>query len=526
MSGLSKASDASVNNLVSSASGEHKSGHSKAPSLVEEKSKSPKWIETYDAKGDGSSGRKLNVSPKLTAMSLIATRDDSRNEVERPSDSELRPMRLETPPRGQVLVASRNEKEGEWQLDTPKTPVREDLEFKQPCERKTCAKTNSAPKLSPKEATKQYNPSPPNGVSFYVFIFLLDDTYWNLLNTLLFFRVKWPQRSPIKSSHCHIHYAASFNLFTNSFETLSDHGNYLNESAPHGEEYCSSPTKVLGSSGRPSKPPRKLDMVTGTHVDSDRFIGDISPIKLSNRTIFDEKNVDIPKTDQKLERNRELSVPSHHSNDTAALSTKDFRSDRGLPSLGSTLVGNIGGCGFGGTGVLGSNPFFILRSVKTAFRCCMYQLPCLYEAETCPVNLGRFSSIRHYRDGEADANDILTASRRVQTAIIAMGGQALHNCPSPKQPMSIFRHNGYRKTPSREFYEQRFHQRYYMNGYRVSWDMEENPPVHLGTRKSGNSRALGSNRGRNIDQDKSNSSSPGSAGSHLPPDIQQKTKYR
>ena len=180
MSGLSKASDASVNNLVSSASGEHKSGHSKAPSLVEEKSKSPKWIETYDAKGDGSSGRKLNVSPKLTAMSLIATRDDSRNEVERTSDSELRPMRLETPPRGQVLVASRNEKEGDWQLDTPKTPVREDLEFKQPCERTTCAKTNSTSKLSQKEATNQYNPSPPNGVSFYNFFFsgrhLLDFT--------------------------------------------------------------------------------------------------------------------------------------------------------------------------------------------------------------------------------------------------------------------------------------------------------------------------------------------------------------
>ena len=168
MSGLSKASDANVSNLVSSASGECIRGHSKAPSLVEEKNKSPTWIETYDANGDASSGRKLNLSPKLTAMSSIAASDDSRNEVEHTSDSELRPMRLETPPIGQVLVACRNEKGGEWQLDTPRTPVREDLELKQPCERTTCAKTNSASNLSQKEATDQYNPSPPNGVSFYI----------------------------------------------------------------------------------------------------------------------------------------------------------------------------------------------------------------------------------------------------------------------------------------------------------------------------------------------------------------------
>lgn len=240
--------------------------------------------------------------------------------------------------------------------------------------------------------------------------------------------------------------------------------------------------------------------------------------------------------------NKTLGMQSHRGAFNGPVAIRAFRADQARTSYGFNLGGSSGEPGQGGTEAQDSNPFFVLRSVKLAFRCCTYQLPCLYEADVCPVNLGQYSNIRRYRENEADPNDILTAARRVETAIIAMGGQVSTNQLSPNHAASIFRLNGHRKTPSREFYDQRFHQRYYVSSHRVSWDVEENPPVHLEPTDLGRGPVNGNldcsydaSLRRNVAndtpscQDRNNpgtNTSPSSAGSVITSDIQQKTKYR
>jgi hypothetical protein len=67
------------------------------------------------------------------------------------------------------------------------------------------------------------------------------------------------------------------------------------------------------------------------------------------------------------------------------------------------------------------------------------------------------------------------ATRRVEAAICAFGGTL--NSNRSQQTWSIFRHRG-ASTDGRRRYEQRLPGRYYLSGSRISWDVEENPPVH------------------------------------------------
>jgi hypothetical protein len=104
--------------------------------------------------------------------------------------------------------------------------------------------------------------------------------------------------------------------------------------------------------------------------------------------------------------------------------------------------------------------------------------------------------------------------------------------------------NGHRKSAAREYYEQHFHQRYFVSAYHVSWEVEEDPPVPLemedqftlahrhGESEDGsprNKRAFGdvpahaSPHDCNIASSNSVSSSTGSV---VPSDNQQKMKYR
>ena len=50
----------------------------------------------------------------------------------------------------------------------------------------------------------------------------------------------------------------------------------------------------------------------------------------------------------------------------------------------------------------------------------------------------------------------------------------------------------HRKSPSREYYESNIHKRYYVNGNRISWEVEENPPVGS---SSSSSRSGGKHHG-------------------------------
>jgi len=95
--------------------------------------------------------------------------------------------------------------------------------------------------------------------------------------------------------------------------------------------------------------------------------------------------------------------------------------------------------------------------------------------------------------------DVKTATRRVETAICAFGG-TLH--PQRKsEASSIFRLRGVEHKKHQ--YERSLPARYHLSGSVISWDVEENPPIHVDTdRKSVHTSA---------DKSRSRSSSPGSS---------------
>lgn len=131
-----------------------------------------------------------------------------------------------------------------------------------------------------------------------------------------------------------------------------------------------------------------------------------------------------------------------------------------------------------------SNPFYVLRSNRKAFENMKYLLPCLYSMDTCSVNMSDIGTIRHYKEKVPDesivAADSTFAIRRVEAAICAFGG-TINPIKIPNQhTRSIFRLNG-EPSEKRRQYEKSLSRRYYMNGTRISWDVEDNPPIHVKT---------------------------------------------
>jgi hypothetical protein len=137
----------------------------------------------------------------------------------------------------------------------------------------------------------------------------------------------------------------------------------------------------------------------------------------------------------------------------------------------------------------------------------------------------------------------VVAGRRVEAAIYAFGGYLKSKAASSKQATSIFRLRGHRKTPSQEFYEDCLHRRYFVSGNRISWELEENPPVHLEPKDlpSGSGRASrdgnadgndDSGRGPHFIDDQASHQEGGkpsggsSSDSVVSDDNQQKMKYR
>jgi hypothetical protein len=52
-----------------------------------------------------------------------------------------------------------------------------------------------------------------------------------------------------------------------------------------------------------------------------------------------------------------------------------------------------------------SNPFYVIRSSVKAFENCKYLLSCLRGADICPVHIGQFGPIRHYKRHEVRDDD-------------------------------------------------------------------------------------------------------------------------
>jgi hypothetical protein len=95
---------------------------------------------------------------------------------------------------------------------------------------------------------------------------------------------------------------------------------------------------------------------------------------------------------------------------------------------------------------------------------------------------------------DPDPDDLKIATRRVESAIYAFGGYVHRPCPSDKASngsaaapsstrSSIFRRlpltRGAAPQPSDGPYQLKFHQRYFIKGNGISWEVEENPPIDV-----------------------------------------------
>lgn len=123
-----------------------------------------------------------------------------------------------------------------------------------------------------------------------------------------------------------------------------------------------------------------------------------------------------------------------------------------------------------------SSPFYVLGSCRQAFEGCTFQIPSMFDSRLC----GSFKQCKSTRNNEFDHyshTDLVIAQRRVKAAICAFGGNSVAR-PFPMNDRDfIFRHRS-DDDQQQASYENKLQRRYFMNGNRISWDVEEDPPLH------------------------------------------------
>jgi hypothetical protein len=191
----------------------------------------------------------------------------------------------------------------------------------------------------------------------------------------------------------------SFALFSSSFDTLSESGNYLREAAPH-ERYTFAATPLSPVTGRSN---RKQDSNANRGIDialpdlkhdaeeSDYSLGDMSPIKL----------VYGGPTAASKGRRIEMEVMAHPS-PTAR--------EGGQGSEWGPIDQYVQGSA--------SNPFYVIRSSVRAFENCRYLLSCLRGADICPVHISEFGHIRHYKGQEVRSDEQRARTARLANSVI------------------------------------------------------------------------------------------------------------
>jgi hypothetical protein len=208
-----------------------------------------------------------------------------------------------------------------------------------------------------------------------------------------------------------MHEEASFALFTHSFETLSETGNYLREMGlpPDGRSSVS-PSNAPNprTTKHQSRPPRKIDVTIGARSPSESSVaaGDISPIKLVDHRSIEGRDRQ-GHSDPFLHADFRQRTSHHASQLQLRMPSEQVFVSPRLPIMhyGIRTQSNAYDLSQeercktqGRTGPPEQNPFFVLRAVRGAFHCCSYLLSCLSEAEVCPINLSHYGNIRHYRE--------------------------------------------------------------------------------------------------------------------------------
>lgn len=251
---------------------------------------------------------------------------------------------------------------------------------------------------------------------------------------------------------------ASFNLFQHSFDTMSERGD--------------SPSRQIKT---PPPPPRhNRDCSIDIALPALDY-ADISPIKLVTEERRGHRR--SPALLDPLPVSFAQRVAEEH-----AARYPHPRAPQPLPMPYPTF----------------SNPIFVLRTSRKAFVNFTFLLSCLRDPDPCSVHMSQAGAIEHYRSGPnvvyqnlmSNPKDLAVATRRVEAAVCAFGGTLSQRQSDQRQSASIFRPKG---QHGRSFYEEAFHHRYSVTKTRVSWDVEEHPPVELSTNTSLPARVVNSN---------------------------------
>lgn len=170
---------------------------------------------------------------------------------------------------------------------------------------------------------------------------------------------------------------ASFNLFNQSFDTMSDTATYLRD-MQHAE--------TAGNlEGRNHRRDASQNMDISLPALGQYTNGDVSPIR-----VFDQgRGRSIPGMEP---------IPVHFPQDdeeaVAAAHVHGHYGDVGHSHQAPGVATNPYG------GSLESNPFFVLRCARDAFSKCTFLLPCLRPADPCAVNVSEHGSFQHYQGSD------------------------------------------------------------------------------------------------------------------------------
>ena len=205
------------------------------------------------------------------------------------------------------------------------------------------------------------------------------------------------------------HDDAAFMLFTHSFDTLSENGDYLRDMSHHGNyELLASPaarTDVGNDHSNPGTPRIEIALPELGRSGSECSLVDVSPIKISHRTVPPPPPVGtstyahgVPNPDHHPQRHMTQttangrtpmngSAMNSHQHQVANLVGPQSEYDyhwrmHGYPTENEEHV---------------SNPYYVIRSNHRSFAGCTYLLPCLRENDLISVNLNRFGHIRRYQ---------------------------------------------------------------------------------------------------------------------------------
>ncbi|CAB9502035.1 expressed unknown protein [Seminavis robusta] len=301
--------------------------------------------------------------------------------------------------------------------------------------------------------------------------------------------------------------SSSFLLFGNSFDTLSESGEYHVHSDNFGGHASPRFGRLAGHSN-PGTPRVEIALpeLRHSHSESDASLGDVSPIKVARGQApssgtppgaTDSFHLNLANSGQYPTRHYPPRGHGWYGGTKASFHPAGIQP--APPQFASGYAWSHGHPQHPGFPPEGeshvSNPLYVIRSCQKAFVGFTYLLPCLRET-MISVNLNRYGHIRRYEGNpeklDAGSMELVIATRRVETAICVFGGSL--NPRKSSQTSSIFR---LRETGSAtRQYEQELPQRYQVTESRISWDVEANPPVEPArtpTKDEGLYTAKGSN---------------------------------